>query len=114
MASSSFVHQEEKYFCNNYLVLKPKEAGFSDLFSILCSSDNFKNRNVFDVSEEVAEAFFSLRRRWLIFISLVFQKFFILFKGPMSSFGLFIEQLLNYPTANGGFFRLLFNFLTGN
>lgn len=98
---------------NNYFFLRPEDACFFDLFRILCSSE-LRKTDFCDASSEDADlVFFTLRRRWLIFVSVVLQKLLILFKEPLAWIGSTIELLLNYSTANGGYSWLLFHFLTG-
>lgn len=100
---------------SKYLLLRPEEVGFLDLFHILYSSE-LQKKDFLDVPLEDADdplLFFTLRRRWLIFVSIVLQKLLILFKEPMAWLGSTLELFLNYSTANGGYSWLLFNFLTG-
>ncbi|KAL3514485.1 hypothetical protein ACH5RR_027202 [Cinchona calisaya] len=97
-------------FCQDYLVLNPKQAGFKDLLRIFYSSE-LEKRDFFDTP--VADRLGGFSDRWLVFVSIIGQKLFLKWKKPMASVGYYVEQWLNYPSANGGFGRLIKNFFTG-
>ncbi|CDP21311.1 unnamed protein product [Coffea canephora] len=97
-------------FCQDYLLLNPKEAGFWDLLRIFYSSE-LEKRDFFDTP--IADRLGGFPDRWLVFVSVVAQKILLKGKKPMANIGYYIEQGLNYPTANGGFGRLILNFLSG-
>lgn len=101
----------EENFCQDYLVLNPKEAGFWDLLRIFYSSE-LEKRDFFDTP--VADRLGGFSDRWLVFVSVVGQKLLLKWKKPMADMGYMMEQWLNYPTSNGGFGRLILNFLTGS
>nr|XP_009622254.1 uncharacterized protein LOC104113702 [Nicotiana tomentosiformis] len=98
-------------FCKGYFELKPQEASFFDFIRIFYSTELDK-RNFFDVSAGV-EGIRGFRRRWLIFISVILQRFLFWFKKPMASLGSIVELLQNYPSFNGGFLQLLLNIIQG-
>ncbi|XP_042486163.1 triacylglycerol lipase OBL1-like [Macadamia integrifolia] len=95
----------------NYLVMKPKEASFMDLFHLLFSSD-LEKRNFLNCHREGKKEA-DLRRRCVIFVSVLIQKILLLSAEPMSKFGSVYEQWLNLLSCNGGFIELIFNFITG-
>lgn len=97
-------------FCSEYAMLKPEEANVFDCLRILFSSE-LVERDCFDSNS--AAAHLSFRTRWLIFISVIVQKILIYLKDPLAWLGSAIEIFLNYPSFNGGYFRLILNFLTG-
>ena len=100
----------EEDFCKDYLLLNPKEAGFSDLLRIFYSCELYK-RDFFDAPE--ADSLRGLRRRWVVFVSVVAQMLLLQLKKPLAGLGSTLELLLNYPSSNGGFGGLLLHFLTG-
>ncbi|XP_022775192.1 phospholipase A1-IIalpha-like [Durio zibethinus] len=98
-----------KGFSRSYMILKPEEVKFVDLFRILFSS-NLEDRKFVDSSEGTAESF---RQRWLIFISIVAQKFLMFTSKPMSWMGSVIEMWLNLLSVNQNFFVLMMNLVRG-
>lgn len=109
MASSSC----NKSFCSNYMLLKPEECSVLDLARILFSSNkNMGQKEFVDCpNEEMTKE--PLSRRWVIFISILVQKVLIATAKPLAGFGNAIEYWLNLQNVNGGFFRLVFNSLSG-
>ncbi|KAG8390898.1 hypothetical protein BUALT_Bualt01G0131400 [Buddleja alternifolia] len=105
-------HKEEE-FCENYLVLKPEEASCFDLVRILCSINELERRDFYNSGSVAAADDQSFGHRWIVFISVLLQKIFLYLKTPMAVVGSAMEVLLNFPPANGGYRRLLFNLLTG-
>ncbi|KAL2242086.1 UNVERIFIED_CONTAM: putative feruloyl esterase A [Sesamum indicum] len=101
---------DEVQFCQNYLLIKPEQASCFDLLRLLCSK-TLENRDFFRTPVEAEAVRF--RRRWIVFISLLVQKVLLWLKRPLAAVGDAVELLLNYPAANGGYLRLLFNLLTG-
>lgn len=106
-----------KGFASNYmLLLKPEEVGFLDLMHILFSPNleekRFVNRH--ESSSNSVNVEDSFRHRWLIFISLLLQKFLHFVHKPLSSFGSSLEFCINLLSSNNNLFNLLLNFLTGN
>lgn len=99
-----------KSFCEDYLLLSPKDVRFWDLTKLLLSK-NIGNRNFIDCPDGTVEESFS--RRFVIFISIVAQKILHLVDKPLAWVGSAIEFLPNFMDANGGFFNLLLNLLTG-
>ncbi|KAL4362869.1 hypothetical protein GQ457_04G035250 [Hibiscus cannabinus] len=99
----------DKGFSSNFMLLKPEEVSFLDLFRILYSS-NLDGRGFVDSSSETAESF---RYRWLIFVSIVAQKMLMFTSKPMAWMGSTIEMFLNLLAINKNFFVLLFNLMRG-
>ncbi|KAK9714658.1 hypothetical protein RND81_06G110200 [Saponaria officinalis] len=100
----------EGFMCTDYLLLKPQEATFIDLIKLLWCNDNthfIETR--FDIVDELRR----FRYRWLVFISIVMMKLFILLKTPMAYVGYFLEVWLNLVSDYGGLFSLLLNFIKG-
>ncbi|KAI3684726.1 hypothetical protein L6452_33951 [Arctium lappa] len=103
-------------FCKDYLVFDAKQASLYDIVCILtCSTDFLKNQAFYDERCEDVEksTTVNLRRRWIIFASVVLQKLFILTKNPLALTGSFIETWLNLLSSNGGFFGLIINRIRG-
>lgn len=98
-----------KGFSCSYMLLKPEEVKFVDLIHFLFSSDLDKPKFV-DSSKGTEESF---RRRWLIFISIIAQKFLLFVAKPMSFVGSAIEFLLNLLSSNRNLGVLLLNILRG-
>ncbi|CAK7347532.1 unnamed protein product [Dovyalis caffra] len=100
----------DEYFCQNKLLLEPKEASLRDLALLLFSSD-LKFRRFVDYSDEHRRGDFN--RRWLIFISVLLQKILLSCRKPLAQIGNALETSLNLLSNNGGFFKLLLNYLRG-
>ncbi|KAJ9166244.1 hypothetical protein P3X46_021022 [Hevea brasiliensis] len=98
-------------FCPNKLLLDPEEATFFELIRLLFSSD-VKSRRFVECPEEQRRRDFS--HRWLIFISVVVQKFLLFYRTPLAQIGNAIETWLNLVSSNGGLFMLMLKFLKGN
>lgn len=101
-----------KGFADSYMLLNPEDAHFFDLFRVLVSR-NIGHRKFVDSHAEGAYEG-SFRHRWLIFVSVVLQKFLLLVAKPLALFGSFVEFLVNLYFLNGGFIMIAVNFLTGN
>ncbi|KAH6823396.1 alpha/beta-Hydrolases superfamily protein [Perilla frutescens var. hirtella] len=98
-----------KSFCSNYMLLNPEDAGFADVVKILFSGDISK-RKFIDCSDGTHEP---LGRRWIIFISILAQKFLQAAAKPLAGFGYGVEYWLNLLSANGGFCGLITNSFKG-
>lgn len=98
-----------KSFCSNYMLLNPEDAAFADVVKILFSDDIAKRRFV-DCPAGTHEP---LGRRWIIFISILAQKFLQATAKPLAGFGAKVEYWLNLLNGNGGFFRLIMNSFKG-
>ncbi|KAK7367543.1 hypothetical protein VNO80_09556 [Phaseolus coccineus] len=101
-----------KGFADSYMLLNPEDAHFFDLLHVLYSR-NLRNRKFVDSKAEGAYEG-SFRHRWLIFVSVVLQKFLMLVAKPLALFGSFVEFLVNLVFLNGGFIMIAVNFLTGH
>lgn len=100
-----------KSFANSYMLLKPEEAHFFDIFHVLFSRNLGHRKFVDSDAEGTFEG--SFRKRWLIFVSIVLQKVMLHVAKPLAFFGSCVEMLINLVALNGGILRILFNFLTG-
>ncbi|KAJ4963615.1 hypothetical protein NE237_023554 [Protea cynaroides] len=98
-------------FCANYLIIKPEEASFLDLFYLLFSTD-LEKRKFITCQEDSKEA--DRRRRWIILITVIIQKILLLIAKPMAWVGSVGEEWLNLLSCNGGFTKLVSNFIAGN
>ena len=101
------------HVCRNYVLLKPKEAGFAELVRLLFCTELGK-RSCVECSEEEGREARNFRRRWLIFVSIVAQKLFLLLSKPMALLGHVLVSWLNLVAVNGGLFGLLRNLFKGN
>lgn len=101
----------EEKFCTNYLVLDAEKASLFDLICILLSNE-VEKRTFIDLPE--TEKLRGLRRRWLIFISVLLQKILLYLKWPMAQLGFVLEFCINLSSSNGGnFASLVLNLLRG-
>ncbi|KAK1589469.1 hypothetical protein Q3G72_034417 [Acer saccharum] len=99
----------DKGFSCNFMLLKPEEVKFLDLFRILFSSD-IEKRKFVDSSEGSTEEY-CFRRRWLMFISIIAQKFLLFVAKPLLWIGSGIEFMLNLLSVNRNLGVLLLNLL---
>ncbi|KAI3901652.1 hypothetical protein MKW92_042484 [Papaver armeniacum] len=99
-----------KQSSKNYVVLKPRKGGITDLFWLLLTSDIEKSKFV-DCPEGNEEADF--KRRWLIFLSIVVQKILNHVKKPLAWYGAALEMWLNLLSENRNSLGLLFNLFKG-
>ncbi|KAI3500449.1 hypothetical protein L1887_36270 [Cichorium endivia] len=99
-----------KSFCQDYLLLSPKDVGFLDLIKLLFSK-NISHRKFIDCPDGTVEESFS--HRFIIFISILAQKVLHLVNKPLGWLGDAIEFGPNFFDANGGFLKLLLNLLSG-
>lgn len=101
---------DEKYFCSNYMVLKPKEATGLDLIRLLISPNIYK-RKFIDCPHGTKETLF--QSRWVIFLSVFLLKFLGFIDKPLAWIGWTLEHGLNLLSSNGSFLKLISNFLQG-
>ncbi|KAL9999087.1 putative triacylglycerol lipase [Helianthus debilis subsp. tardiflorus] len=101
----------DKSFCEDHLLLSPKDVGLWDLIKLLFSK-NIGNRKFIDCPEGTTEESFS--QRFVIFVSIVAQKLLHLVYKPLNWVGSAVEFMPNFMDVNGGFFKLLGNIVTGN
>ena len=92
------------------MLLKPEEVRFLDLIHILFSSD-IEKRKFVDAPEGTTDKVF--RRRWLMFVSILTQKFLQFVAKPLSFVGSTTEMGLNLVSSNRNLFVLLLNALRG-
>ncbi|PWA78794.1 Lipase, class 3 [Artemisia annua] len=95
----------DKSFCKDYMLLIPKHVRLWDLI-MPCSPKTLEIRPNGTVEE-------SFSRCFIIFISIVAQKLLQVVNKPLGWAGSAIEFLPNFLDANGGFLKLLFNFISG-
>ncbi|CAH9131904.1 unnamed protein product [Cuscuta epithymum] len=104
--------------CSNYVMVKPKgaAASFSGFlrFLIISSAGWLKTRDLLDSPTEAAPGRLCFRTRCLIVVSVIVKNVLIYLKVPLAWLGSSLEIFLNYPSFNGGYVRLILNFLTGN
>ncbi|MFS7973925.1 hypothetical protein Hanom_Chr09g00862411 [Helianthus anomalus] len=100
----------DKSFCEDHLLLSPKDLGLWDLIKLLFSK-NIENRKFIDCPEGTTEESFS--QRFVILVSIVAQKFLHLVYKPLNWVGSAVEFMPNFIDVNGGFFKLLGNIVTG-
>ncbi|XP_028209474.1 uncharacterized protein LOC114392507 isoform X2 [Glycine soja] len=101
-----------KGFADSYMLLKPEDASFFDLFRVLFKG-NLSQRNFVESHADDDALDESLGHRWLIVISILAQKLLQLVAKPLSLFGSCVEFLLNLVALNGGVFSIVLNFLGG-
>ncbi|KAK9284944.1 hypothetical protein L1049_024126 [Liquidambar formosana] len=98
-----------KEFSISYMVLNADEVSLLDLFRFLFSHDA-KKRKFLEVPVGTEENF---KRSWMIFVSVLAQKFLLFVANPLSWFGSVVEHWLNLMSSNRNFGWLLLNFLRG-
>ncbi|KAJ0795389.1 putative triacylglycerol lipase [Helianthus annuus] len=106
----------DEEFCERYLLVNAKEASLYDLACILICSTSFLNtKNFYDEQSEYVgrSTRGNIRRRFVIFASILAQKVFIWAEKPVTLIGALIELWLNLLSSNGGFFGLLINYIRG-
>lgn len=109
LPSNSLVMAAKMSFSRSYMVLKPEELGFFDPIAILISSD-LEKRKFVESSHREEEDF---GRRWIIFVSILVQKFLLFVAKPMLIIGSMIESFLNLLSSNQNFGVLLLNLFRG-
>ncbi|XP_061365318.1 triacylglycerol lipase OBL1-like [Gastrolobium bilobum] len=102
--------KSEMFSATSFMFLKPEKMCFFHLAQILFSS-NLHKRNFVHCHNVVIEESFD--HKWLIFVSLMAQKFLQLVAVPLKTFGRIVELLLNLASNNCNVFMLVFNFLRG-
>lgn len=109
LPSNSLVMAAKMSFSRSYMVLKPEELGFFDPIAILISSD-LEKRKFVESSHREEEDF---GRRWIIFVSILVQKFLLFVAKPMLIIGSMIESFLNLLSSNQNVGVLLLNLFRG-
>ncbi|OIW10383.1 hypothetical protein TanjilG_05531 [Lupinus angustifolius] len=94
----------------DYLLLKPEEASFMDLWHLLFSPV-LNNRKFIECPQKKEANEF--RERWLLFISVVVQNILFRSRKFMKQMGDMLELWLNRLSSNGGLIRLFINNLKG-
>ncbi|POO02810.1 Fungal lipase-like domain containing protein [Trema orientale] len=103
----------DKGFSSSYMLLKPEEVRFFDLIRILFSSNVGKRKFVDYCPVGEAAEDVNFRRRWMIFISILAQKFLLFTSTLLLWFGSGFEMWLNLVSINKNVGRLLLNFVQG-
>lgn len=98
-------------FSSDFMLLKPDKVGVVDLVHILFSRD-LEKRKFIDCPDGTSEE--SFKRRWLIFVSILVQKFLLSTAKPLAWFGSSIENWMNLVSCNRNAGRLFLNYLRGN
>ncbi|KAK7263133.1 hypothetical protein RJT34_30718 [Clitoria ternatea] len=101
----------EKLFATKFMLLKPENMGFFQLFQVLFGAE-FENKDLVQCLEFiVGERFY---QKWLIFLSLLGQKTLHSMANPIKYVGNIVESFLN-PQASYDYtlFIFLFNLLQG-
>ncbi|KAL5099260.1 hypothetical protein RYX36_003587 [Vicia faba] len=102
----------DKGFADSYMILNPEDAHFFDIIHVLFSR-NIGHRKFVDSNAE-GDVEGSFRGRWLIFISIVLQKFLLYIAKPLAKLGYCVEMLVNLIAINGGITMIIINFLSGH
>ncbi|KAI3785075.1 hypothetical protein L1987_44187 [Smallanthus sonchifolius] len=100
----------DKSFCEDHLLLSPKDVGLWDLMKLLFSK-NIGKRKFIDSPDGTTEE--SFPRRFVIFISILAQKVLHAVYKPLNWAGSAVEFMPNFRHANGGFFKLISNIASG-
>lgn len=91
------------------MVLLPDKVGTGDLVKLLHTGDAKESKAV-DCEGHVCLEW--IAHRWMIFISIIIQKFLLALTKPMAWIGSTIEEWLNLmASTDRGFFATLFNYL---
>ncbi|KAJ9562327.1 hypothetical protein OSB04_007487 [Centaurea solstitialis] len=98
----------DKSFCEDYMILSPKDVGSWDLTKLVFSK-HIGHRKFIDCPDGTVESFWS---RIAIFFSVVLQRVLHLVDRPLGWLGSTIEFMPNFMDANGGFLSMLSNFVT--
>ncbi|XP_010500197.2 PREDICTED: LOW QUALITY PROTEIN: uncharacterized protein LOC104777614 [Camelina sativa] len=99
--------------CNNYFLVDPTKASFLDLLLLLFSS-NLTSARFIDSPPDTLKSFRrSFTSRWIIVLAILLQKILMFIRKPVAILGGFLTYSLNLLTANGGFFKMILNLLTG-
>ncbi|KAG0469690.1 hypothetical protein HPP92_016390 [Vanilla planifolia] len=94
----------------DYLVLRPEKVGFWDVLRLLYSGKLDENSCVDGPpGTEIGE----LKRRWVVFVSLLIQRLLLLSSSSMAKVGSVVVFFGNLVTDNGGLLSLFVNYLRG-
>ncbi|CAA7024535.1 unnamed protein product [Microthlaspi erraticum] len=100
-------------FCNSYFVVDPTKASVSDLL-LLLFSPNLTSKRFIDSPPDTLKSFRrSFASRWVIAMAVLLQKVLIFLRKPLAFIGVWITYWPNLLTANGGFFNMIYQLLTG-
>ncbi|CAK8544991.1 unnamed protein product [Lathyrus sativus] len=94
-----------------YLILRPENGGFTDLFSNALSGNYSQFTSLPSPLPPTPTP--TPDHRWVIFVSIFLRKFISLLAKPMDWTGRFLEFFLNLLSLNGYFFGLLHNLTHG-
>ncbi|KAG7656679.1 Alpha/Beta hydrolase fold [Arabidopsis suecica] len=100
-------------FCNSYFLVDPTKASFLDLLLLLFSS-NLTSARFIDSPPDTLKGFRrSFASRWILALAIFLQKVLMLLSKPFAFIGQKLTYWLNLLTANGGFFNLILNLMSG-
>ncbi|CAF2317938.1 unnamed protein product [Brassica rapa subsp. narinosa] len=100
-------------FCNSYFLVDPTKASVYDLILLLFSPNLISARFIDSPPDTLNSARRSFASRWMIALAIFLQKVLIFIRTPLAFIGRIITYWPNLLTANGGFFNLILNLLTG-
>lgn len=101
-----------------YLILRPENGGFTDLFTNALSGGDFNSFLDYSQFQSLPSSMSPTPtptpdHRWVIFVSIFLRKLISFLSKPMDWTGRFLEFFLNLLSLNGYFFGLLRNFTHG-
>ncbi|ERM99424.1 uncharacterized protein LOC18427459 [Amborella trichopoda] len=107
---------ERKGDRNNYLIIRPENAGIGDIYRFLRAREGvrstpFLETSLSDGGEE--EEMMGKDNRWIIIVSVIVRKIIGFFGKPMEWTGLVVEFFLNLLSQNGDLLGLITNIFTG-
>ncbi|KAL1207749.1 Triacylglycerol lipase OBL1 [Cardamine amara subsp. amara] len=100
-------------FCNSYFLVDPTKASVVDLLLLLFFPNLTSARFIDSPPDTLKSVRRSFTSRWIIVVAIFFQKILMLIRKPMAFVGGLLTSWLNLVPANGGFFKLILNLLTG-
>ncbi|KAL3528528.1 hypothetical protein ACH5RR_007850 [Cinchona calisaya] len=107
---------------SRYLIVNPQNGGIRDLARFLIKKDKQSGAKFLESSDDriIQEELLggtddeeTPDGRWVIFVSILVRKIIAIFGKPMEWTGFLVEFFLNFFSANGGFFGVLYNILHG-
>lgn len=129
--ANNFNNDENKKLSSGnfrYLIINPKNGGIRDLARFLIKKDKDSSAKFLESSDDgvIEEELLGGKaddyddddgettdHRWVIFVSILVRKIIAIFGKPMEWTGYLVEFFLNFLSANGKFFGLIYNILHG-
>lgn len=96
---------------SDYLIVRPEKAGWLDLLHLLIFRPRLSECEFIDMSVSHDAKLYD-QPPFLMVLSLVLQKFFLLIEKPLRIFGHVVEFPFNLVFVNGGLFGLLLKIIT--